>query len=68
VIEQAEINGADPILVARQIERILSKPRPNLRYMVGYWSERLGASLKKVLPYKLYEWLAMQILGLGAWR
>jgi NAD(P)-dependent dehydrogenase (short-subunit alcohol dehydrogenase family) len=68
VIEQAEINGADPVLVARQIERILSKPRPNLRYVVGYWSERLSVSLKKVLPYRLYEWLAMQILGLGAWR
>jgi len=68
VIEQAEINGADPALVARQIERILAKPRSNLRYVVGHWSERFAVSLKRVLPYKLYEWLAMQIIGLGAWR
>lgn len=49
-------------------ERGLSMRRPNLRYVVGHPSERLGVTLKRLLPYKLYEWLAMRIVALGKWR
>jgi NAD(P)-dependent dehydrogenase (short-subunit alcohol dehydrogenase family) len=63
-MEHAEINGPDPIAVAKLIARIVSDPKPKLRYTVGNLSERIGVSLKRVLPYKLYEALAMRSFGL----
>jgi hypothetical protein len=63
-IEHGEINGSDPVLVARLVERITKNPNPRLRYTVGPLGQRLGVGLKKVLPYRLYELLMMRYYDL----
>ena len=63
--EQAEMNGASPETIARRLEQIMNNPKPKLRYPVGPLLERLGVALKPVLPYRLYERLAMSIFGLS---
>lgn len=62
--EQAEVGGADPLLIARLIERVANHSKPKLRYTVGPLGERLGIGLKKVLPYSFFELLNMRFYGL----
>jgi NAD(P)-dependent dehydrogenase (short-subunit alcohol dehydrogenase family) len=50
-----EQNGPDPVGVARLVHRVLSTPRPRLRYTVGPASQRSAAWLKRLMPYSVLE-------------
>ncbi len=60
VFEKEENNGADPLAIARLIERLIENPSPSLRYSVGPVGERIAPLLKQILPHKLYERLFMK--------
>jgi NAD(P)-dependent dehydrogenase (short-subunit alcohol dehydrogenase family) len=60
VIERDETNGHLPVAIARLLERIIDARAPQLRYLIGPWSERAGVTLKKFLPHKLYERLLLR--------
>lgn len=55
-MEANERRGADPILIARLLERIIRSPAPRLRYMVGPVWERLAVALVGCAPGWLSEW------------
>jgi len=50
-----EQNGPEPEAVARLLYRIVTNPRPRLRYTVGPIPERATIWLKRLLPYSLVE-------------
>lgn len=60
VMQEEEKNGKDPLDVARLAERIIHDPSPRLRYTVGPFGERIGPTLKNILPYRIYEFLFMK--------
>jgi NAD(P)-dependent dehydrogenase (short-subunit alcohol dehydrogenase family) len=55
VIEDDEVNGADPRIVARRLEQIIKTRWPRLRYMAGAPTERLAVLLKRLLPHRFFE-------------
>lgn len=59
VIEDAERSGADPVLFARLILKLVRKRRLRARYTVGLWFNRFAITLKWALPHGLYELLFM---------
>ena len=50
-----EQNGPEPDAVARLLLRIVTNPRPRLRYTTGPMSERAAIWLKRLMPYSLVE-------------
>jgi len=58
-----EINGADPLLVAKVVEKVLNEKRPPRRVSVGKFDERVGIMGKRLLPYRLFEKAAKGSLG-----
>jgi NAD(P)-dependent dehydrogenase (short-subunit alcohol dehydrogenase family) len=50
-----ERNGPQPEAVARLLARIVSNPRPRLRYTVGPVPQRAAIWLKRLMPYALVE-------------
>ncbi len=63
-VEKDEMNGHDPISIARLMERIIRNPSPRLRYTVGPSFQRLSPRLKAVFPHKLTEWLTLRYFKL----
>ena len=63
VMERDEINGADPITVAKLVERVLTSARPPRRASVGKLDERVGLLGKRLLPFRLFERAAKGSLG-----
>jgi NAD(P)-dependent dehydrogenase (short-subunit alcohol dehydrogenase family) len=63
VMERDEISGADPIDVARAVERVLKSARPPRRVSVGKLDERVGLLGKRLLPFRLFERAAKGSLG-----
>jgi NAD(P)-dependent dehydrogenase (short-subunit alcohol dehydrogenase family) len=63
VMERDERGGADPVLVARVVRKILSDKNPPRRVSVGRFDERLGIMGKRLLPYRLFEKAAKSSLG-----
>ncbi len=60
-----EAKAPDLIIIPRLIDRIIkSKTSPKLRYKTGLFSEKFGVFLKKILPYKLYEYIMMKTIGI----
>lgn len=57
VLEDAERAGADPILFARLMLRLVGKRHLRSRYTVGLWFNRFAITLKGLLPHGLYELL-----------
>jgi len=57
VMEHDEQNGADPIVIAKTVYRILRTRNPKFRYMVGPFAEKLFIMLKKFLPASLSEFM-----------
>lgn len=53
-METDEMNGADPGLLAKQICKIVSRPKPAQRYLVGAIGQTIVPALKKVLPAALF--------------
>ncbi len=59
VMEADETRGLSPIKVAHILEQIIETPSPRLRYLVGL-SSGVAIILKKILPYRLSEWVLMK--------
>jgi NAD(P)-dependent dehydrogenase (short-subunit alcohol dehydrogenase family) len=58
-MERDEAGGADPLLVARLLERLIAARSPRPRYKVGGFAQTFVIGLRKVLPQKLVEYLLM---------
>jgi NAD(P)-dependent dehydrogenase (short-subunit alcohol dehydrogenase family) len=65
---RSEAGGAPPEAVARLLARVMATPRPRVRYTVGPVPERAAASVKRVLPSRLFERLLLPAYGLDARR
>jgi NAD(P)-dependent dehydrogenase (short-subunit alcohol dehydrogenase family) len=63
VMERDEINGADPIEVAKLVERVLRSAKPPRRVSAGKLDERVGLLGKRLLPFRLFERAAKGSLG-----
>jgi NAD(P)-dependent dehydrogenase (short-subunit alcohol dehydrogenase family) len=55
IYERDENNGADPEDVAALVARLVAAPRVKTRYLVGKFDQRLGITLKRVLPAGWFE-------------
>ena len=64
VIESGETNGPTPERIAILLEQIINTSSPRLRYLTGPFLQRLAVTLKKVIPYSLFEWLMMKTYNL----
>ncbi len=53
VMEKDEQNGADPIEIAKLVNKILNTKNPRLRYLAGPYSEKLFVVLRRFLPENL---------------
>jgi NAD(P)-dependent dehydrogenase (short-subunit alcohol dehydrogenase family) len=65
---RGERDGAKPEAVAQLLGRILRTPRPRVRYTVGPVPERAAASIKRVLPSRLFERVLLHATGLSSRR
>jgi NAD(P)-dependent dehydrogenase (short-subunit alcohol dehydrogenase family) len=63
IMEVDEVKGADPLLAAQAIERLLNSSRPARRVSVGKWDERIGVLGKRVIPFRIFERAARKSLG-----
>jgi NAD(P)-dependent dehydrogenase (short-subunit alcohol dehydrogenase family) len=63
-VERDESHGADPILVARLIEKIMGEKSPRVRYTVGKPEQTLFAKLLGVLPATLVNRIVAGHYGL----
>jgi len=65
VMEHDETHGPSPQQVARLLERIITDPSPRLRCVVGPAFEQIAITAKKLLPYRLFEWVVMKYYRLA---
>ena len=66
VMERDETHGADPLAVARLLERIINTRSPRPRYKVGGFFQTLSVGLlRKILPQKVFECLLMASYGIA---
>lgn len=65
---RGESKGARPEAVARLLGRIMLTSTPRVRYTVGPVPERAAASIKRVLPSRLFERLLLPAYGLSPRR
>lgn len=63
-MERDEMKGADPVLVARAVEKVLNSKNPPRRISVGKLDERVGIIGKRLLPFGLFEKAAKGGLGI----
>jgi NAD(P)-dependent dehydrogenase (short-subunit alcohol dehydrogenase family) len=63
VMERNELNGADPVNVARVVEKVLKSKNPPRRVSVGRFDERIGIMARRLLPYRIFERAAKSSLG-----
>ena len=63
VMERDEFNGADPVDVARVVEKVLRSAKPPRRVSVGKFDERMGVIGKRLLPFRFFERAAKGSLG-----
>jgi NAD(P)-dependent dehydrogenase (short-subunit alcohol dehydrogenase family) len=62
--DQDEANAQSPEAVARLVGRILNDPNPRTRYAVGMFTQRMVVPLKRILPQRVFEWMARQAFGM----
>jgi NAD(P)-dependent dehydrogenase (short-subunit alcohol dehydrogenase family) len=62
-MEEDELGGADPIAVAKAVEKVLAASRPPRRLSVGPSGERVGVLAKRLLPNRLFEAASASSLG-----
>lgn len=55
VFEYDEVNGCNPELIGKLIHKIINTKKPKLRYVVGYFSQRLSVLVKRFLPGRVFE-------------
>ena len=58
-INNAVEHGANPIVIAHLVNKIINKKNPRFKYRVGGFLEKLAVFVKNVLPYRWYESLMM---------
>jgi hypothetical protein len=63
VMERDELKGADPVSVAKCVEKVLTMRRPPRRVSVGPMGERVGLLAKRLLPSRAFEAAAASSLG-----
>lgn len=63
LMESDEVKGANPVVVAKAVEKILNSSRPPRRISVGKWNERIGIVGKRVIPFRVFERAARWSLG-----
>jgi NAD(P)-dependent dehydrogenase (short-subunit alcohol dehydrogenase family) len=59
IMAKDEQGGADPMLLARTIGKIVKKNKPKFHYIIGRFDQRLIAHLKPFLPHSLMQWILM---------
>ena len=47
--------GDDPILIAKEIEKIIYTKNPKVHYLSGQWLQKFSVVLKGILPSRWYE-------------
>lgn len=52
-------SGADPIIMAEAIYKIIENKNPKIHYKIGGFMEKFSIVLKRILPDKVYEKLLM---------
>ena len=62
-MEKDELAGADPAMVARVVEKVLTTGRPPRRLSVGPAGERVGVLAKRLLPGRLFDAASASSLG-----
>ena len=55
IYEHDEINGADPVLIARLVEKIVRSKKIRVRYFVGKFEQRFGILLKRWIRPEWFE-------------
>jgi NAD(P)-dependent dehydrogenase (short-subunit alcohol dehydrogenase family) len=62
--DQDEASARTPESVARLVGRILDNPNPRTRYAVGMFTQTMVVPLKRILPQRVFEWMARQAFGI----
>ena len=62
--ERDERSGADPVLVAELVERLIVERTPKVRYLVGAAPQKAAALLKRVVGSRLFERILRKVYGL----
>ena len=62
--DQDEANARTPEAVARLVARVLSDPNRRTRYTVGMFTQTMVVPLKRILPQRVFEWMARQAFGM----
>ncbi|TDB65221.1 SDR family oxidoreductase [Arundinibacter roseus] len=57
-------HAAQPIIIARAIEKIIHTPKPRLHYTVGPIVQRATVWLRIILPQRFFEFLLMRFYGM----
>lgn len=57
VMEQNELGGKDPVVLAKKIVKIVACRNPKQRYIIGAWYEKAAVRLKYILPGKIFRWI-----------
>lgn len=47
--------GSDPILIAKEIEKIIYTKKPKVHYISGQWLQKFSVVLKGIVPSRWYE-------------
>ena len=53
--------GANPIKVAKLVNKIIHLKNPKKKYISGSLLERFGIILKFILPQKVFEFLVLKL-------
>lgn len=64
-MENEEINGLSPDVIAPLVEKIMGLPNPAVRYTVGKIDQRLAVFIKQLVPSRIFEKGLMKYYGLG---
>ncbi len=56
--------AAQPIIIARAIEKIIHIPKPRLHYSIGPFMQRATVWLRFILPQRFFEFLLMRFYGM----
>ncbi len=64
IVENDEMGGPNPEIIARLVHRIITRRRPKVRYFAGRAYQKAAPYLKKWLPARLVERMLMRYYGL----
>lgn len=52
-----EQGGCDPMMIAKTIQKIIVAKKPDYRYIIGRFDQRLIARIRHLLPPRLVHWI-----------